>query len=223
MVGTRYGVPPQKGEGFIMPKCKKSEGQAIEYASKLLPPAEEDPFEEHLKNCEDCTEAVKSYTAVLKLTDKAQEELIVPQLALQTIEMNVYKRLAATQEQTLFSRIRAYFASVGSPFGWYKTVAVSSVAIVLIAAAVFIGKPMQPEDTWRLTETQSADARIEQYRQQGIQRNLEEALITRHLRNDAWETESQLQRMKEQAHGTNWTKVADKHLQNLQSENSTLQ
>ena len=207
-----------------MPKCKKSEGQAIDYASKLLPPAEEDPFEEHLKHCEDCTEAVESYRAVLELTDEAQEELVVPELALQNIEMNVYKRLAATQqEQTLLSRIRAYFANLGSPFGWYKTFAVSSVTIALITAVVLIGKPFQPEQTLRLTESQSADARIEQYRQQGIQRNLEEVLITHHLRNDAWETESQLHRMKEQAHGTNWTKVADKHLQNLQSRNPTLQ
>ena len=200
-----------------MPKCKKSEGQAIDYAYKLLPPAEEKPFETHLKNCEDCTEAVKSYTAVLELADNAQEELVVPELALQNIEMNVYKRLAATQEQTLLSRLRTYFASVGYPFGWYKTAAVSSVAIALIAAVVLIGKPFQPEVTLQLSEAQSADARIEQYRQQGIQRNLEEVLIAHHLRNDAWETESQLHRMKEQAQGTNWTKVADKHLQNLQS------
>ena len=206
-----------------MPKCKKSEGQAIDYASELLPPAEEEPFEEHLKNCKDCTEAVESYTAVLELTDTAQEELILPERALQNIEMNVYKRLAATQEQTLFSRIRAYFTSGGSPFGWYKTAAVSSIAIALIATVVFIGKPFQPEDTLQLSDAQSADARIEQYRQQGIQWNLEEALITQHLRNDAWETESQLHRMKEQAQGTNWTKVADKHLENLQSGNSTLQ
>ena len=201
-----------------MPKCKKSEGQAIDYAAKLLPPAEEDPFKEHLKHCQDCTEAVESYKAVLELTDEAQEELLLPEIALQNIEMNVYKRLAATQqEQTLFTRIRAYFANLGSPFGWYKTAAVSSMAIALIIAAVLVGKPFQPQQTLQLTEAQSADARIEQYRQQGIQRNLEEALITQHLRNDAWETESQLHRMKEQAQGTNWTKVADKHLENLQS------
>ena len=207
-----------------MPKCKKSEGQAIDYAAKLLPPAEEDPFEQHLKHCQDCTEAVEAYRAVLELTDEAQEELVLPELALQNIEMNVYKRLAATQqEQTLLARIRAYFANLGSPFGWYKTAAVSSMAIALVIAAVFVGKPFQPQQTLQLTEAQSADARIEQYRQQGIQRNLEEALITQHLRNDAWETESQFYRMKEQAQGTNWTKVADKHLQNLQSGNPTLQ
>ena len=201
-----------------MPKCKKSEGQAIDYAAELLPPAEEDPFEQHLKDCEDCTEAVEAYRAVLELTDEAEEELVLPELALRNIEMNVYKRLAATQqEQTLLTRIHAYFANFGSPFGWYKTAAVSSMAIVLIIAAVFVGKPFQPEQTLRLTEAQSADARIEQYRQQGIQRNLEEALITQHLRNDAWETESRLHRMKEQAQGTNWTKVADKQLENLQS------
>ena len=201
-----------------MPKCKKSEGQAIDYAYKVLPPAEEAPFKAHLKNCQDCTEAVESYTAALELTDQAQAELVVPELALRDIEMNVYKRLAASQEQTWFSRLRTYFAGIGSPFGWYKTAAVSSIAIVLITAVVFIGKPTQTERTLQLTETHSAEARIEEYRQQGIQWNLEEALITQHLRNDTWETESQLHRMKEQAQGNpNWTKIADKHLQNLQS------
>ena len=200
-----------------MPKCKKSEGQAIDYAYKLLPPAEEEPFKEHLKICQDCTEAVESYTTVFELTDEAQEALVVPEHALRDIEMNVYKRLAASQEQTWFSRLRSYFTSAGSPFGWYRTAAVSSIAVALIAAAVFIGKPTQPEQVLRVTEMQSAEARIEEYREQGIQWNLEEALITQHLRNDAWETESQLYRMKEQAQGTNWTKVADKQLQNLQS------
>ena len=202
-----------------MPKCIKSEGQAINYAYKLLSPEEEEPFKEHLKNCADCTEAVQSFTTVLQLTDEAQAEVTVPELALQDIEMNVYKRLAATQEQrqTLFSRIRSHIANITSPFGWYKTAAASSIAVVLIAVVIFIGKPFQPEGTLQLTEVHSATARIEQYRQQGIQRDLEEALITHHLRNDAWDTESQLHRMKEQAHGTNWTKVAEDHLQNLQS------
>ena len=200
-----------------MPKCIKSEGQAIDYASKLLSPEEEDPFEEHLKNCPDCTEAVQSFSTVLQLTDKAQAELRVPELALQDIEMNVYKRLAATHEQTLLSRVRAYLANFGSLFRWQRTAAASTIAIALITIALLMGNPFQPEPVLRLTKMQSADARIEQYRQQDIQRNLEEALITHHLRNDAWETESRLHRMKEHAHGTTWTKVADEHLQNLHS------
>lgn len=199
-----------------MPKCKKSEGQAIDYAYKLLPPEEEDPFEEHLKNCPDCTEAVQSFSTVLELTDKAQVELTVPELALQDIEMNVYKRLAAAQEQTLRSRIRVHLAYLGSLFQWQRTAAASTVVIAMITVALFWGR-LFPEPVPPLPETQSADARIEQYRQQGIQRNLEEVMIAHHLRNDAWETESQLHRMKEQAHGTDWTKVADQHLQNLQS------
>ena len=200
-----------------MPKCIKSEGQAIDYASKLLSPEEEDPFEEHLKNCPDCTEAVQSFSTVLQLTDKAQAELRVPELALQDIEMNVYKRLAAAHEQTLLSRVRAYLVNFGSLFRWQRTAAASTIAIALITIALLMGNPFQPEPVLRLTKMQSADARIEQYRQQDIQRNLEEVLITHHLRNDAWETESRLHRMKEHAHGTTWTKVADEHLQNLHS------
>ena len=200
-----------------MPKCIKSEGQAIDYASKLLSPEEEDPFEEHLKNCPDCTEAVQSFNTVLQLTDKAQAELRVPELALQDIEMNVYKRLAAAQEQTLLSRVRTYLTNFGSLFRWQRTAAASTIAVALITITLLWGELFAPEPELILPDTQSADARIEQYRQQHIQRNLEEAFITHHLRNDAWDTESQLHRMKERAHGTNWTKVADEHLQNLQS------
>ena len=200
-----------------MPKCIKSEGQAIDYASKLLSPEKEDPFEKHLKNCPDCTEAVQSFSTVLQLTDMAQAELRVPELALQDIEMNVYKRLAAAHEQTLLSRVRAYLVNFGSLFRWQRTAAASTIAIALITIALLMGNPFQPEPVLRLTKMQSADARIEQYRQQDIQRNLEEALFTHHLRNDAWDTESRLHRMKEHAHGTTWTKVADEHLQNLHS------
>ena len=199
-----------------MPKsCIKSEGQAIDYASNLLSPEEEEPFEEHLKNCPDCTEAVRSFRTVLQLTDEAQAEVRVPELALQDLEMNVYKRLAAAHEQTLLSRMRAYFANFGSLFRWYKTAAASTVIIALITITLLWGELFSTETP--LPDTQSAVARIEQYRQQDIQRNLEEALITHHLRNDAWDTESQLHRMKEQAQGTNWMEVADAHLQNLHS------
>ncbi|MCE2413268.1 zf-HC2 domain-containing protein [Candidatus Poribacteria bacterium] len=200
-----------------MPKCIKSEGQAVDYASKLLPPEEEEPFEVHLKDCPDCTEAVQSFRAVLQLTDTAQAELRVPELALQDIEMNVYKRLAAAHERTLLSRVRASIPNFGSFFHWYRTAAASTVVIALITIALLWGELFSPEPEQLLPDTQSAVARIEQYRQQDIQRNLEEAFITHHLRNDAWETESRLHRMKEHAHGTNWLKVADAHLQNLQS------
>ncbi|RKU15436.1 hypothetical protein C6500_19835 [Candidatus Poribacteria bacterium] len=200
-----------------MPRCIKSEGQAIDYAAKLLSPEEEEPFKQHLENCRDCTEAVQSFRTVLQLTDAAQAELRVPEIALQDIEMNVYKRLAAAHEQTLLSRFRAYLVNFGSLFRWQRTAAASTIAIALITIALLWGELFAPEPEMLLPDTQSAVARIEQYRQQHIQRNLEEALITHHLRNDTWETESQLYRMKEQADGTNWMKVADAHLQNLQS------
>ena len=200
-----------------MPKCIKSGGQAIDYASKLLSPEEEAPFEEHLKSCPDCTEAVQSFRTVLQLTDKAQAELRVPELALQDIEMNVYKRLAAAHEQTLLSRVRASIANFGSLFRGQRIAIASAVAIALITVALLMGNLFRSESVPPLPETYSAVARIEQYRQQDIQRNLEEALITHHLRNDAWDTESRLYRMKEQADGTDWMAVADAHLQNLQS------
>ena len=200
-----------------MPKCIKSGGQAIDYASKLLSPEEVEPFEEHLKSCPDCTEAVQSFRTVLQLTDTAQAELRVPELALQDIEMNVYKRLAAAHEQTLLSRVRSSIANFGSLFRWYRIAAAASTIVIAIITITLLWGRFFPDAVPPLPDEQSAVARIEQYRQQDIQRNLEEALITHHLRNDAWDTESQLYRMKEQADGTDWMAVADAHLQNLQS------
>ncbi len=192
-----------------MPRCNKSEGHAIDYASKLLSTAEAEAFEQHLKNCSDCNKAVESFTTLLNLTDMAAKEVVLPEAALQDIEMNVYKRLAATQEESLLSRIRAYFLNIASLFRWHQIAAASTALIALITAVVFVGEFWQPKVELQLSESQSADARIEQYLQQDIQRNLDDAMITRHLRNDAWETDSRLQRVKEQAEGTSWVKFAN--------------
>lgn len=201
-----------------MSSCKKFEGQAIDYVCEFLPKARAVTFEQHLKGCDACTKAVQSLAAVLRVTDEAQAAVTLPALALQDVEMNVYKRLAATpprHQQTLRSRVCSYVTTVSAILQGHRTAAVGTIAIALIAA-VFIVNPFHPKATLRLTRAQSADARMEQYRQRDIQRSLEEALITRHVRNDTWETASQFQRMKEQAHGTNWVQVANKHLQSLQ-------
>lgn len=193
-----------------MPKaCNKSEGHAIDYASKLLSTAEAEAFERHLKGCSDCNKAVESFTTLLNLTDKAAKEVVLPEVALQDIEMNVYKRLAATQEVSVLSRLRSYLTHFASLFQWQRIAAAGTAVIVLITTAVLVSEFRQPKVELQLSESQSADARIEQYLQQDIQRNLDDALITRHLRNDAWDTESQLQRVKEQAEGTDWVKFAN--------------
>ena len=198
-----------------MPKCKKFEGHAIDYAYALLPEAETGIFEQHLQTCSDCTENVQTLTKVLRLTDDAQGEMQLPERALQDIEMNVYKRLAAAQPtRSLFSSWAAILTQI---WHGHRTAAVGSLVTALIAVAIFISNPFQSKTRVQLAEVQPADVRIEQYRQQDIQRSLEEALITHHLRNDAWETASQFQRMKEQAQGTNWVQVANTHLQNLPS------
>jgi hypothetical protein len=200
-----------------MPKCIKSEGQAIDYASKLLSTAEAEFFEQHLKNCSDCTKAVESFTTVLNLTDMAEKEVTLPEGALRDIEMNVYRRLAASQEESLFSRVRSHLSNIEPLFQWHKTAAASTIAIVLLTVAVLIGEFVQPAVRLQLTESQSADARMEQYLQQDIQRHLDDAMITHHLRNDAWETESHLQRVREQTQDTNLMKVA----QTLSASNTT--
>ena len=198
-----------------MPKCKKFEAQAIDYAYELLPEAETVTFEQHLKKCADCTEEVKTLKTVLSLTDKALLEMPLPERALQDIEISVYKRLAAAPSSR--SLFRSWGAILSQMWHGHRTAAVSSLVTAFIAIAVFVGNPFPSKTRVQPVEVQSADVRIEQYRQQDIQRSLEEALITHHLRNDAWATASQFQRMKEQAQGTNWVQVANTHLQNLPS------
>lgn len=198
-----------------MPKCKKFEAQAIDYAYELLPEAEAVTFERHLKKCADCTEEVKTLTTVLRLTDEALLEMPLPERALQDIEISVYKRLAAAPSSRSF--FRSWGAILTQMWHGHRTAAVGSLVTAFIAIAVFVGNPFPSKTRVQPADVQSADVRIEQYRQQDIQRSLEEALITHHLRNDAWATASQFQRMKEQAQGTNWVQVANTHLQNLPS------
>lgn len=190
-----------------MPKCKKSEEQAIDYASKLLSTTEAAFYEQHLKNCSECKEAVASFTTVLNLTDMVEKEVVLPEAALRDIEMNVYKRLAATQEASLLSRLRAYLTNFKSMFQWPRTAVASTAVIAVITAVVLVGEFWQPKVELQLSESQSADVRMEQYFQQDLQRHLDDAMITHHLRNDAWATESRIQRVQEQAQGTNWMKV----------------
>ncbi len=192
-----------------MPRCNKSEGHAIDYASKLLSTAEAEAFERHLKRCSDCNKAVESFTTLLNLTDMAEKEVLLPEVALQDIEMNVYKRLAATQEVSVLSRLWSYLTNFAFLFQWQRIAAAGTAVIVLITTAVLVSELRQPKVELQLSDSQSADARIEQYLQQDIQRNLDDAMITRHLRNDAWETDSRLQRVKEQVEGTNWVKFAN--------------
>ncbi len=191
-----------------MPRCNKSEEQAIDYAFKLLPTVEAETFRQHLKSCAACNKTVKTFTTVLNLTDAAEEEVVLPEAALQDIEMNVYKRLVAIQEESLLSRLRACVTNLRSLFQRHRTAAAGTAVVAVITAIVLVAELWQPKVELQLSESQSTDARIEQYLQQDIQRNLEDAMITHHLRNDAWETESRLQRVKEQAEGTHWMKVA---------------
>ena len=61
---------------------------------------------------------------------------------------------------------------------------------------------------------------MEQYRQQEIQRHFEEAIETKHLRNDDWSTTSQFRRLRENAKGTGWAKIADQQIQVAQASSS---
>ncbi len=209
---------PQKGD-TSMPKCKISEAHALDYVSRCLSPEETDAFEAHLADCNACAERVDAFQATLHLTDTVAADPLLPERALQEMEMNVYKRLAVAPKESIFSRLRDSLAPLTVLLRWQTTVAASTLVIAAVTLAFLIGNRFQTELPIPLTEVQSADARMQQYRQQHIQRDLEDALFTRHLRNDTWETESRLQRVKEHADGTGWEKVVDAQLQKLRPGN----
>ena len=146
--------------------------------------------------------------------------------------MKVYKRLAAESEAgggSLFSRVRHLLrfrppvsrecsfthglSSIGSTQIWRGALAVGTLVIGLIIAAVFFDGNKSAIPPLASIEVVPASERIEQYRSQGIHQSLEDALITRHLRNDEWETASRLRMLTEQAQGTRYESMANQQLQ----------
>ncbi len=204
-----------------MPACKKFEAQTIDYLFGELDQPQAAVFEQHLSTCTSCRVQVNGFQRVLHLADEAEGALIPRTFAAHDLEMKLYKRLAATQPETppLWARFWTHCTNVLSMFRVPKTAAICFLIIATICATILVSNPFRATTTLRLGQTDSAAARMEQYRLQDIQRSMEDVLRTRHLRNaDEWETVSQLQRVKEQAQGTDWAKIANKHLQSVQLE-----
>ena len=204
-----------------MPACKKFEAQTVDYIFGELDRPQAAVFEQHLSTCDHCTVQLNAFQRVLHLADEAEGAVTPPTFVPQDLEMKFYKRLAATppENPSLRARLWGYCTHVLSMFRVPKPVAICLLVIVAISASIFVGNSFRATTTLRLARSDSAAARMEQYRLQDIQRSMEDVLRTRHLRNaDEWDTVSQLQRVKEQAQGTDWAKIANKHLQRVQLE-----
>ena len=203
-----------------MPKCKISEAQVIDYVYGDLKDSQSYNFERHLTTCNKCTRKVYSYSRVLHLVDDAENEFLPYSIAPRDLEMKLYKRLADAPPEkiSLLSRISNYFANLFFVLHEQKVASICIFSIAAIAVAFFIGNPFRPS-ALDINRINSADARIEQYRHQDIQRSLEDVLRKKHLRHsDSWDTVSQLNRVKDQAQGTDWANIANNQLKNVDSE-----
>ncbi|MYB66601.1 hypothetical protein F4X73_18100 [Candidatus Poribacteria bacterium] len=198
-----------------MPKCKISEAHVIDYVIGELDHTEAAEFRYHLTTCNHCIRHVNVLKHVLQLVDSAEAE-IAPQAIVPTnLESKLYRRLAEEpiQKPSVHSRFTDFIARLGLILQIQKPAVVGLLAVVAIAITLLIGNPFDNETT------ESVDARIEQYHHQGIQRSMEDVIRNKHLRpSDEWNTVSQLNRVKDQAKGTDWAVLANEHLKGVNSK-----
>lgn len=210
-----------------MPKCKKYEAQAIDYAAGELDATQTHEFEQHLPTCSHCIRQVNAIKHMLQLVDSAEAEITPQAVVPPNLETKLYRRLAEEpiEKPPLHTRFSDYISKFGLILQVQKAAIVCLLAVSAIAVTLFVGNPFQDdfvgnpfqnETTYQLNQSESADARIEQYHHQGIQSSMEDVIRNKHHRNsDEWNTVSQLNRVKDQAKGTNWAVIANKHLKRV--------
>ncbi len=202
-----------------MPKCNRSEAQAIDYLYGELDASQVVDFERHLTTCDRCVRQVTAFKYVLHLVDEAEEELAPHAIAPHNLQMKLYKRLAAVppDKPSLRSRLSDFSSNILLVLQEQKVASICLFTVAVITVAFFVGNPFRPGPP--KDEPESAAARIEQYRHQGIQRSLDDVLRNKHLRNsDDWDTVSQLNRVKDRAQGTDLAIIANKHLKRVNSK-----
>lgn len=204
-----------------MQKCKMSEAQAIDYATGELDAKETHEYEQHLAICNQCIRQVNAIKHVLQLVDSAESEITPQAIVPPNLETKLYRRLA--EEPFENPSIQSRFSDFISRFGLILQVQKAAIVCLLVVSAIaitlMVGNPFQQETTLQFNQSESADARIEQYHQQGIQSSMEDVIRNNHHRNsDEWNTVSQLNRVKDQAKGTDWAAIASKHQKRVSSK-----
>ena len=204
-----------------MPKCKKSEAHAIDYATGELDVTQLTEYEQHLTTCNHCIRQVNAIKHVLQLVDSAEAEITPQAIVPPNLETRLYRRLAeeSIEKPSLQSRFTDFISRFGLILQVQKAAIVCLLVVSAIAITFFVGNPFQNEPTFQLNQSESADSRIEQYHQQGIQRSMEDVIRNNHHRNsDEWNTVSQLNRVKDQAKGTDWAVIVNKHLKRVSTK-----
>ncbi len=205
-----------------MSNCKRYDASRIDYVCNLLDDAQTAHLEEHLRDCPNCRQQVEALQEVLKLVDGAEAEVSSVSWQLDDVEMEVYRRLAAENDQTSrsssFLRARRMLPfeflakagrfslnalfSINPRLVWRGALAGCVLALVLfISILTFDGDQSATSPVVKIDSLPPIE-QLEQYRSQDIRRSLEDALVIKHLRNDDWETASMVRMLNEQAQGT---------------------
>ena len=211
-----------------MSTCKRYETARIDYVCNLLDDARSAQFEEHLRGCANCRRQVGALQEVMKLIDGAEAEISPVSWQLDDVEMEVYRRLAAENEQasrnSFFLRARRmppfeYLVKAGrfslnalfsaSPRQvWRGALAGCALAMVLLVSILsFDGDQSETSPVVKIDSLPPIE-QLEQYRSQDIRRSLEDVLVIKHLRNDDWETASMVRMLNERAQGTPYESIS---------------
>ena len=212
----------------LMSTCNQYKTSQIDYVCNLLDDAQTAALNAHLRNCVNCRNEVRALNEVLRLTDRAEAEISSVTWELEDIEMEVYRRLAAKNEQksgsSLFLRARHLLPfrslmqterfSLDGLFStslrqlWRGVLTGCALALVLLISVVSFDGDQSTTLPVVTFQVLPSNVQLEQYRSQGIHRSLEEALVMIHLRYDEWETAGKVRMLNEQAQGTPYENVA---------------
>lgn len=214
----------------LMSNCKQYQAFHIDYVCHLLDDAQISELNVHLRDCANCRKEVKALKEILKLTDKAETEISSTAWELKDVEMEVYRRLAAENEQadgsSLFLRFLrsrylfpfkslmqterfslADFRSSGMRQLWRGILtSCALIAVLFISVVLFDGDQSTKLPVVKIDVSPSHE-QLEQYRSQRIRRSLQDVLVSMHLTNDEWETAGRARMLNEQAQGTPYENI----------------
>ena len=192
-----------------MTTCKHLKELHSDYVCDLLDDEPLNLMEEHLQNCPSCVQAVESLKRVLSLADEAGT-ISIPAPILNNLEVKVYKRLVAeSSEPVPMPFFKEIFGSLCSALNWRIAVTCCIVAVSIPIAGIIFYQDRSNDVSLSSTHIPSPQERVEQYKRQQIQVDLNNALETVYLRDDDWASAGVLQKIKEQAQGTYWESYAD--------------
>jgi len=180
--------------------------------------------ETYLRNHPDVRNEIDALKKTLTTTDPIGQ-INLPDKILDDLEIKVYKRLASDESSQKLSVFPYIADTVSARTLWIQGGLLAVTLLVLgLALTPFFVNPIRSKNSISGVSTDppsifltTQQKRMEQYRQQEIQRHFEEAIEAKHLRNDNWSTTSQFRLLRENAKGTGWAEIIDQQIQVAQA------